>query len=343
MDHLPHPKNPKFPPPSIPYLAAQFPDLEYEVGDFYGFSKRYQAIKRQGMRGLFLQVVTADSFLCDLCAFQSWCFIGLSIEFFRVWNIRIEIKDLTCPAQTANQLVDTVITTQDLPTHLLRLEAKTRGFHPEDEDEVAEQFIEVHELMTAVDDILSELDIENIRNIERKLELKNCPEGLLFDRVYLSIALLGEALKVGANFLNTYPQNWVACPWLEERMLEAGWCRSEVCSLLDQCGNSPSTIYYLDCLDRHPMQRQAEHQHCGDDFRCNLENLDPATYRTRHRFDCSESGCRMPIVDTLDAPVISKMVMTGKIPLAAISGNCGVERVKIVDASALQHSGEFRS
>ena len=171
MDHLPHPKNSRFPPSSIPYLAARFPDLEYEVGDFYSFPKRHSS------DGLFQQHATTQTFLRDLCLFQSYCFIGLYVEFFGVFDIHIDIKDLVHLVHTANMPIETVITTRVLPMHLQRLEAKTRAWDDDYEDEVADQLIEIDRLMTTVGDFISELESKRIRELERKFSRRIALEG----------------------------------------------------------------------------------------------------------------------------------------------------------------------
>jgi hypothetical protein len=132
---------------------------------------------------------------------------------------------------------------------------------------------------------------------------------MLLNRTRSSVALQGEAL-VGASFGQTVQMSWEPGHWVKEGMLQSGQSQSEVLSLMDQCGSSPSISYYLACLDHSFLYAKViEHQHCGNDFQCNFENLGPETYTTRHSSDCSDRRCPMLTVDRSNTPIVSNLVL----------------------------------
>jgi hypothetical protein len=277
-----------------------------------------------------------------LCFIQSWCFIGLTLEFFAVFHISVHVDDLVHPQPRADGELETFATTDKLPALLLSLESRTRGYDTDEEamgeDPLCEAFETIDGYLSAVRGFIARLDIHGIREEERRF---NSSESLLCDVIHLSIILLGQALDEGASLLNSYGGHWGNSIWLRERMLSAGWCRSETYSLLNQHEADPATLFYLGHMNRHSLQRSEEHKFCGDDFRCNRENLDHSSYKTKHIAACVKPHeCQDVNPDSCYNTVISEVVFKEEIPLITVCEHAETKQWDIRIQSAQTRLGE---
>jgi hypothetical protein len=332
MDHLPRPKNPVFRPLRIPYLGADFPEIEYDGLGLEGFLERLDYASDT----LFQDQMEHEQLRRSLCALQSWCFIGLCIEFFRVFGIRVRKADLLCFEVDAFAGVNRItVSTRKLEELLVMLEERTRGGDDDDDDGLAEDFIIVDGYLTMISDVVSEMNLQNLREIERPF----CDQlQLTTDLIHLSVLLMCETLEIGTSMINFYRgSNLGTSIWLKEQLLAAGWCRSEAFSLLNQEGTNTATVLYLCQMDRHSLRRGAEHRLCGDSFRCTRENLDHSAYKTRHSKDCrGEEACDVIPVDFLESNDILNIVLANRTPLVAIHTDpqrLGSSRVEIHSVS----------
>ena len=76
----------------------------------------------------------------------------------------------------------------------------------------------------------TDIDINRlyIQYSEHPLAQANRDQSLtsILDVVHLLVIILGQYLDMGAGSINTYGNNWGHSPYLQTRLLQAGWCRS---------------------------------------------------------------------------------------------------------------------
>ena len=195
-----------------------------------------------------------------------------------------------------------------------------------DEDERADYYLALDSILTAASDFVSEFDVEHLCNryAEHPLARSSVEQVLPFvlDAVHLSVVLLGRYLDLGAGLINTYRIWWGRSPYIEQRLLQAGWCRSEAYTFVDQLSGKPEYLCYIAGISRHTNQRAYEHRYFGDSLRYHRENLDRERYKTQHTLSCTNhDNCPKISFEEPGFPNIYSIVNKDLIPVVtAISG-----------------------
>ena len=310
MDHIPLPRSASPSSFKFPFLANRNEKLQYDGLGFLDFPERHDWTLEAPA------TPSGQTYLDFLSLLQSWCYFGLVIEFFCAFRIHVELEDFLRTEDDSAGGKLGIVSTRELPSLLLLVEEKTRD--DDDEDDIAESFETVTEYLDTIRDYTTALDIKRLQQDELSC-LKRATGPLLIDSIHLSIIILGSYLDQGAFFVNTYGGNWGTSPLLRERLLAAGWCRSETYSLIDQLSNSPESLYYLSCLTRYSLGRQHEHASCTESFRCAAENLDHGLYATKHTD--ANCQCEDVILDHTTRPEMTELVLQEKIPVVTVSSN----------------------
>lgn len=102
---------------------------------------------------------------------------------------------------------------------------------------------------------------------------------------------------------------WQCPKFLRECLLEAGWCVGELPTLISKC--PPTILLYLCSIRRQLSDKN--HYQCTENVGCLANQLNLATYKTSHAFDCQENHCDMVEVPIQD---VCKALTAGGIPTA---------------------------
>lgn len=319
MDHIKLPVESFQPVVKIPYLAQDHPSWAYDNCGFLEYPQRKGFDTRKFVDGQY----ESSDFEFALAVLQSWCYFGLVIEFFKVFDIEVSFEDFL-----ETDVSGTIsVTSARLPSFLKLLETRERKNN--DEELGAEQFEALDALLKVACAFVSEIDVDCLHTqfSEHALAQANRNQGLpsVLDVVHLSIIILGQYLDLGAGLINTYRNSWGHSPYLQARLLQAGWCRSETYTFLDRLSGNAACLYYIACISRHTSYRADDHRNCEDSFRCNRENLDRARYKTRHASSCANPGvCPKISFEEPSCPNIDSIVSKGRIPVVtAIPGSKG--------------------
>jgi hypothetical protein len=127
--------------------------------------------------------------------------------------------------------------------------------------------------------------------------------------VHLSIVALGEFLGSTALALyrpknSRYTIDMGPSVYVQSRMIQAGWCPSQVKALYDQKVGI-AVMYYLSSMNAHALGWN--HGVCGNGFRCQFEKLDLQRYRTKHSSECQAAGTFTVHTFVLDVTSITSM------------------------------------
>ena len=319
MDHIKLPFNSSQPVLKVPYLAQYHPSWAYDNCGFLEFPERKGFDIWKLVNGQYEPSDLEFAF----SMLQSWCYFGLVIDFFKVFDVDISFKDFLDTDASGTSSV----TSARLPSFLGRLELTERNNN--DEEQQAEWFDALGSLLIVASAFVSDIDVDrlHIRYSEHPLAQANRDQGLpsVLDVVHLSVIILGQYLDMGAGLINTYGNYWGHSPYLQTRLLQAGWCRSETYTFFDQLSGKPACLYYIAGISRHTDDRVYDHRHCRDSFRCNRENLDRTRYRTRHTSSCANPGsCPKISFEEPGCPSINSIVRRNRIPVVtAIPGSRG--------------------
>ena len=278
----------------VPYLAQEIPELSY---DYLGFGEFPQ---RKGFNFTTLQRNHgANNPVEHATIFQSWCFCGLIVEFFKAFGLALTIEDfLVCRKESAIYL-----STQSLPSLSRDLEAMTYVLSI---DERAKIYRIVKPLLVTMSHAARRLADDTASST--------------WQIVCLSILSVGEYLENMVKFFlqssDPTPSPWFGRSTLALQLMnEAGWCPSLSAALLDQ-EVEQSSIYYLSRIQNHYNSKN--HASCPANY-CVLDKLDHKTYRTRHAEDCR--GLRECSNILLDSPtwiLLTDIVEAGQIPLLTV-------------------------
>lgn len=321
MDHIKLPVNSFQPVLEVPYLAQDDPLWAYDNSGFIDYPERKGFDKWRFVRGQY----ESSDLKFALAMLQSWCYFGLVIEFFRVFDIHISTEDFL--SRDASGISS--VTSSRLPGLLRELESKERK--NEDEEKGAQQFQALDSILSSASAFVSEIDVERLHSqyTEHALAQTSVDQVLpsVLDVVHLSVILLGQHLDSGAMLLNSYQNSWGHSPYMQQRLLQAGWCRSESYTFFEQLSGNPACLYYIAGIGRHTDSRAYEHRYCGDSPRCNRENLDRERYRTQHAWSCDNpNSCPNLSFEEPGCPNIYSIVSRDLIPVVtAIPGANGQE------------------
>lgn len=319
MDHIRLPANSSQPVLEVPYLAQSNAGWAYDNLDFLSYPERKGFDRSKFVSGGY----EPSEMEFALAILQSWCYFGLVVEFFGAFDIIVSVEDfLDRDASGVG-----VVTSGCLPGLLRRLECMERK--SDDDNEQAEQFQTLDLLLTSVSAFVSEVDVERlqIQYTEHHLVQSSADKVLpsTLDVVHLSVIILGQCLDLGARMINAYGNFWGHSPYLQQRLLRAGWCRSETYTFLEQLSGDPSCLYYIANISPRTVENAYEHRYCGDTLRCNRENLDRRRYKTQHALSCvNPDECPIISFQEPDCPNISSIVSKGLTPaVTAIPGTSG--------------------
>ncbi len=313
MDHIKLPVNSSQPVLQVPYLAQHRPSWAYDGSGYLDFPARKGFDIWKFVYGQY----ESSELEYALAMLQSWCYFGLLIEYFKVFDMSLSIEDfLTKDASGISS-----VTSSRLPGLLRKVEAAEKK--NDDEDKGAEQFEELDKILTCACAFVSEVDVQSLKSQYSEHPLARSSDDQMLssvlDVVHLSIILLGQHLDQGASFFNSYQNYWGYSPYLRQRLLQAGWCRSETYTFFDQLSHTPACLYYIAGISRHTDDRAHEHRYCEDSPRCNRENLDRDRYRTQHTLSCVNPGnCPKISFEDPAYPNVYSIVGKSQIPVVTV-------------------------
>ncbi|KAI0600933.1 hypothetical protein F4775DRAFT_607992 [Biscogniauxia sp. FL1348] len=218
----------------------------------------------------------------DTCIFlQSWLFLGLLTETFARPSYGFEREDFV----RLDNNGDAIITTEALPRYIWYwLAARTQDYRDD-----------MMELEKTVDDCLQLAhSILHSINKQTRKSFSSC-EGAKVKwtveaRILLSLSLLGDYLTFARGQVKQYSITAPSLHWesafLDEVMLEAGWCIGELTTFRDEC--SLSSRYYLSTMNRKALAKN--HEKCRSGVSCQANQMDRRTYKTRHAPGCADSA-----------------------------------------------------
>ena len=300
MDHVQTPLNSTHPPIVVPYLCTEdYPGVPFQV---------YAAYKKWSLADIFFraqwtrEAPFGDDMICgrhsleEATSFlQNWLFFGLLTS---ILGLPINAQDFTRNDVNGRR----IMTTAKLPQYIKALEERDQDLI---EIQVEHRRKTTEEVITAAHKVFNYVS-----------------EGTSIDpALMLSIGALGDYLTMIRNSLycRVKPDKYLYLEWsgrarnkglggdfLAEKMLQDGWCESQVRRALRL---SPSGRYFASRLVRPDLGRS--HEECGL-AQCKAYQMNWVTYKTAHvrqACDCSfihaESNRLFAILRAGRIPVIS--------------------------------------
>ena len=310
MDHIRLPKSPVHPPIQVPYLCTE----KYDGGSFLTYPHRkgwseqdiYYRPNWTGQHPYDVEnsllrrrpLAEAASFL------QNWLSFGLLATVFGP-----ELDDFVRHEKDGQDYV----TTGSLPATAADLVEREKGLRLD-----GRSVILMEERQQHLDQCLK-LAHEVLRFI--------CIATTIDPVILLSVGALGEYLTNVRNLVyydSDIPESRLFLNWptgcfqgnadlLKARMLQDGWCESEVRRVYDRC--SPSAKYFISNLDRPGPDK--DHRTRCTRLRCVAYKPNEATYRTEHVTD----GCDCKHVFANQQQLYS-ILRSGTVPLISTSPAC---------------------
>lgn len=238
---------------------------------------------------------------------QSWLFFGMLHDAFRAVEIDLNTKDFVL-----EQDGESIITTKPLKNYIDQWAKCDEERSSEARQSHQNQLRQCLLVITTF--FSSYLD-------SPKPKAWSVLSTLNLDLV-LSILILGESLQNAANriWYKYGPQStarpvsfYFSVNLLKDRLIEAGWCRSEMSMLRNKLDN---TGLYVASVIQRPSNDPSHHARCTDAY-CMTYQVDEKTYETRHANDCIDnSNCaHVPA----DEEKVCRILKSGGIPMILIS------------------------
>jgi hypothetical protein len=285
MDHIPLVENPLFPSLEVPYVVRA--EHEYDNLEFSSFPHR----KGFDPETLIIGDVKDKSWDETASFLQAWCYFGLLNEILKPQEFSLGIRHFVRKSESGHLF----ITTNLLPD-LLELRTGDAKFGQADkvnDDRIVDPgktLRDVSKFITRLNDLDIEKHTSNFVSLEpRRKNAKGDSSTSVYQLILLSIAILGDTLT--SCFLDVYHLDCISWPkpiLLQNRLLEANWCPSEIVKIERTASCALSCLYYLSFLDRRHISKS--HRLCTRDH-CEIEQL-KRTYSTSHWKDdchCSET------------------------------------------------------
>ena len=346
MDHIPIPHNPYQHPLSVPYLAYGSSELAYDGKGLEYFHIRQEVDLEALINGDTGQRSDNEA----VCFIQSWLYFGVLVEVMKIVGFDVTVDDFIRYESVANtENVQAFVSTESLSWRLRTWEGKSREM---DENECQEKYKLVIEHLRIVSDFLVQLCTSNAA---KSFFAPGLIEFSTRDLVALSIMVLGEYLTSGSSLFlegDNHPPEfcWSVLRWLpclKRRLVQAGWCKSEVNMFADQ-GLGMSSLYYLSFINRHPLGR--DHGQCKDSedpkesFRCIYEELKAEKYKTQHAAEClKDTNCKEIFLDQFWKPQISRVVRRYQTPVVTVAEGGQHKDIKVSVISAQDPRKHFQS
>ncbi|KAI9866729.1 MAG: hypothetical protein M1813_000671 [Trichoglossum hirsutum] len=210
-----------------------------------------------------------------LSFFQEWGFFGMLTEVLGGSGLVVEIEDFI--HKTDGQQF---ITTQLLPYYLrlwasresaLSIEAKEECLNHTDR-----RLAEIHRCINGIAYSWGSLETEHTASGGNHIP------SIARDTL-LSIMVLGESLSYSRYHCYgvgiARPFVWTRCWFLDEWMLDVGWCQYEIARMEDKFIHHNACSYYLSLLDRTRVDK--DHRSCTWE-NCLADQIDIKTYQTKH-------------------------------------------------------------
>lgn len=249
---------------------------------------------------------------------QARFFFGLLVEVLRIPGIEVNVEDFIRRDGNGNAFV----TTKRLPSYLLLWAALASK---QTEDTKRQHGEEIHKaLHSAASRLISIFPSESpFYTPTEGQDLPPLRNLYIYNSILLSAALFGESLSQFVEIHYTKTVTWPHCWFIENLLLNVGWCPYEVRILKDQYQAGNNGMYYLSALDRR--QTGKNHDSCTTEH-CKADDIDENTYQTRH---AAEQCYCSNVVNDSNIQRVSEIIARGQIPLctvtATLGGGCAVE------------------
>lgn len=309
MDHISRPRDPTRQLIQVPYLVTG--NNKYDDLGFSGFPERKGFDVERLRRAEFQQNQWDDA----LPFFQEWGFFGMLSVVLGGSGLAVDMEDFV--RQEDGQQF---ITTQLLPYYLRLWASHENSLDAEAKEEslsrTDRRLAEIHRCINSITYAWGCLEAEQTPS-EDQLEQLIPKIPLVAREMLLSITVLGESLSYGRYLCYGVeiprPLIWTRCWFLDEWMLNAGWCPYEITRIEDKYIHINMCSYYFSLLDRTHLDKN--HHSCSWEC-CLADHIDAETYRTRHvQSDCAcEDAVEDKVVDQ-----VRRVILEQKTPGLTIS------------------------
>ena len=290
MDHLPYPKNAAVPRNEIPYICGKYE--EYDLRGFLDYPVR------RGWAGSpqSFQWMDCPS-ECVAERAQNWLFFGLLHEFFGE-GYRKE-SFLRRRHNTERHVIDTTSLPESLTTWVQSTQQHQRN------GTVSGRFGS-EQYFDHLDEIFIEVESQSER-VERI-----CPESRW---ITLSVKVLLQSMQHAVSNVDYRLVSRMYCGRVPPAIVSflsinlKTWCVGQAIGL---CAQYSVIMYnYLAALPR--LTVNLDHEQCSKD-KCTANNVDFATYNTRH----SQDDCQCQFSGP-DIGKITRLISEGSIPLVTLA------------------------
>ncbi|KIX05180.1 uncharacterized protein Z518_06052 [Rhinocladiella mackenziei CBS 650.93] len=337
MDYIALHSDNYHPPLVVPCLCGSG-GFEYDHKGFVDFPKRMGVLPENIVQGKLDGLRQLDA----LIFFQSWCFFGLLFEFLTIVGRSFTIEDFVQrePSVVSAESTSSIISTKKFPLLVRELEEESRTL---DAAEKAKRFETICERLKVAAEFTHlsatyKIDADGRHffsddsiNWEKASSLGNV--------VHLSVVALGEFLgSITITLYRTknskYAIDMGPSAFIQSRMIQAGWCPSQVQALHDQ-KVGVAVMYYLSSMNARALGWN--HDGCGKSSRCQFDTLDLQKYRPKHSSECLASGgdnCRFVAPESTWSPRISGIVRKHQTPLITVHQRAVDKTVQICVTAA---------
>ena len=325
MEHIEQPSLNPLPHLRIPYIVTD--DTRYDGKGFLdfpgrcGFAEFVGPLDQEGPDFTIfpdcpnLSHTTVRNILSFL---QSWVYFAFVIEFFALLDIAVHESDFVVVDLDGSKF----ISSRKLNALCRLWEVKSRDLDSEAEHHLYGKSIAY---FRSVENIVAPLMIGLFLMAMPKYHterLDHQSDAYLADSLLFSIQVLAETLQTCVKLLTpsedkpNWVYGWGDQVFIRQRLMEAGWCQSQIEDIADQDAVCPtSCLYYLSMVNMN--MRGQDHSACTR-WWCAYETLDESTYQTKHTSNCE--GCRFVTFEQSWNCRISSIVAHEGIPLVTVSG-----------------------
>ena len=306
MDHLPSFKYAD--PIRVPYVCEQaFQGSFFDYPDRRGWDKE-KLLHRD------LQVRSAQQVLSF---FQEWLYFGLLRFLLELADLDFHQEDFVFQSDDGRHWISTA----KLPQYLERYRSKLDAAKKDLSDE---QRIQKRRDITACLQSHHTFALLYCRREADAAKYGPMPSiWPMTPEISVSIGALAAALFLTSFGWMNASLSWLDCVWgVQDAMISSGWCRS----LLSEFA-AVDDLYTAHTLSGPVIPADHARKHCTL-FACNVNQLDEASFQSKHVVDGCECKCRGPPIDE-----VVQRLRHGFVPIIRVhEGDDGLE-VRVVKGS----------
>ena len=329
MQHLPPIAEP-YNPIHVPYKGGQ-----YERGDYATYASR----ATPSFDLTSLQSGDCGSHGREAAAkmLQAWLFFGLLQEALQLEvNIEDFVERKTVTTADGQVKTEAFITTAELRGYLGRWREQHEAAKATPQLLARRKQQTLSALHTAYD-VWSEFDdFSAITGPEIKLSIQLLGSAVDHAVTSVSSTLPGQPYTLWIPVGQAYWRR-TSSPFIEQRMLNMGWCPSVVRQL--QAPTKLPLQVYVSLLKPSVAQDPGVHAKCKfTDLGCLASNIDDGEYKTKHveGCDCADKDTKAFL--RVDADELRRILRSGRIPIVFLDEGEGVPKLQL---TSQQHDVQY--